>query len=121
MADSDGLVEPDMFDPELAQLAEKNKAEIAAEHLSDVEQFLRNRQRAYADVFGNADPGSLAFVMADLAWFCRAYGTTYDDIPGRMALQEGRREVYNRIMDHTLLDHNTLFVKYHSSNPRTAR
>ncbi len=121
MAEDDGLIEGDMFDPATARLEDIAVAERTEQQQITVEQYLRRRQQAYASVFSNAPAEDIEFVMLDLAFFCRAYTSTYDDVPTRAALKEGRREVYNRIMDHTLLDHNTLFVKYNSSNPKIER
>lgn len=50
--------------------------------------------RAYQVTFGGPD-GQI--VLNDLALFCRANATTFDDDPRRHALLEGRRETFLRI------------------------
>lgn len=59
------------------------------------------RSGGYKRLFkeGNAFRPDAEVVLADLRRFCRADGTsTYSDNPQRMALLEGRREVFERIM-----------------------
>lgn len=48
----------------------------------------------YKRVFDNPDGKE---VLEDLAKRCCIYSTTYSDIPGRMAFQEGRRSVFMHI------------------------
>lgn len=44
-------------------------------------------------------------VLADLQGFCRAYTSTFDpERPNVVYILEGRREVYNRIVNYTHMD-----------------
>lgn len=73
-----------------------------------------NRKRCYRRVFldgdGNLGPDA-AVVMADLKKFCRASSSTAmvspiskSIDPMAMAMAEGRREVWNRLMAHLHID-----------------
>ena len=55
---------------------------------------LRLKRDAYIDTFRGP---SGERVLKDLARFCRAATSTYDDDPRRHAFREGRREVWLRI------------------------
>lgn len=113
--DVDSFVSGDPFDPELAVLAEDKKHETAVDENSALAAYIRRRQAAYKNVFtiGETNADDLEFVMLDMAAFCRAYSPTFHPTnPKIQDLLEGRREVYQRIMDYTRLSHDTLFVKY---------
>lgn len=73
-----------------------------------------NRKRCYRRVFldgdGNIGPDA-AVVLADLKKFCRASSSTAmvspvskSIDPLAMAMAEGRREVWNRLMAHLYID-----------------
>lgn len=81
---------------------------------------LERRRVSYARLFslGNPSHEDVLCVMDDLAEFCRAYETTLNPNQKLQDAFEGRREVYLRIMDHILLDHDTLFKRYHSRDKR---
>lgn len=120
---SDKFVEPDPFfdaDP-FDPYAEIEREAVKAQQPSDDETKrarLDARRRAYSRVFsGKGDEADVEAVMLDLAWFCRAFTTTFHPDPRAHALGEGRREVFLRIADHVGLDIDTLFVKYHKRNP----
>ena len=104
----------DIFDPrELEQL--ENRAAERREELTDNDQvYLRNQRAAYKEVFtpGETTQEALDFVLRDLAMFCRAYAPTFDLNQKLQDLKEGRREVYMRIMDHTVLTHEEQYRKY---------
>lgn len=113
--DVDSFVSGDPFDPELAVLAEDKKHEAAVDENTALSAYIRRRQAAYKNVFtvGETNADDLEFVMLDMAAFCRAYSPTFHPTnPKIQDLLEGRREVYQRIMDYTRLSHDTLFVKY---------
>jgi len=55
---------------------------------------LRIKRGAYIDTFRGPQGER---VLRDLAKFCRATTSTYDDDPRRHAFREGRREVWLRI------------------------
>jgi hypothetical protein len=60
-------------------------------------EFLGGRQKAYKLTFGSG-PGRT--VLKDLAYFCRADRTTFDQDPRISAALEGRRDVWLRIVQH---------------------
>lgn len=113
--DVDGFVEGDIFDPEVAVKAENITHEKAVDNDDALAAYIRRRQAAYKNVFtvGETNADDLEFVMLDMAAFCRAYTPTFHPTnPKIQDLLEGRREVYQRIMDYTRLSHDTLFIKY---------
>lgn len=115
MADgADSYIEGDPFDPEQIDLAEIERQEATGETNDKTAAYLRARQAAYKALFaGTAEEWQRELVMMDLAHFCRAYKPTFH--PTNQKIQdalEGRREVYQRIMDHTCLSNEALFIKY---------
>jgi len=79
--------------------------------IDDPMKNIKKRQAAYRSVFTGAESDK---VLLDLARFCRAVETSFDDNPYRMAFQEGRREVFLRIMtyiDYDLRDVSKLINK----------
>lgn len=111
----DEFIDSDPFDPELATQAENAEYENKSDVSEAVAAFMRRRQSAYKAVFGEgtASKDDLQFVMLDLAHFCRAYRPTFHPTNQKVQdLQEGRREVYQRIMDFTRLSHDTLMLLY---------
>lgn len=110
----DVFIEGDPFDPEQVDLKEIERQELTGEENEKTMSYLRSRQNAYKAVFsGTAEQAQLEFVMVDLAHFCRAYKPTFH--PTNQKIQdalEGRREVFQRIMDHTSLSNEALFIKY---------
>ena len=109
---SDELI--DVYDPSLAQHVEdeRNKEVEASE--DDVRKHLRRTMQAYRSVFvaGNASPSDVEFVMKDLAWFCKAYDPLWQTDPRMQDRFVARREVFQRIMEYTRLDHDTLAKMY---------
>lgn len=111
----DEFIDADPFDPELAVQAENAQYEQGTDVSEAVAAFMRRRQSAYKAVFDAGTPtkDDLQFVMLDLAHFCRAYRPTFHPTNQKVQdLQEGRREVYQRIMDFTRLSHDTLMLLY---------
>ncbi len=111
----DAFIDSDPFDPELATQAENAEYDNKTDVSDAVAAFMRRRQSAYKAVFeaGTASKDDLQFVMLDLAHFCRAYRPTFHPTNQKVQdLQEGRREVYQRIMDFTRLSHDTLMLLY---------
>ena len=72
--------------------------------------FLRLRSRAYKFTF--KDPKNNE-VLKDLAKFCRANTTCFHPDPRIHAALEGRREVFQRILDHLKLEPDELYQIYH--------
>lgn len=106
--------EPDIFDPEVAEAAEKTVLERAAEYDERVAAHIRRSKEAYTRLFvsGNATADDVAFVMHDLAWFCRAYDPQWNSDPRMQDRFVARREVFQRIMEYTRLEHDTLMKRY---------
>lgn len=86
--------------------------------MMDLIRRLLNRKQSYRRVFLNAD-GDLSrdaeIVLADLKRFCRASSSTVvvspvskTIDPYAMALAEGRREVWNRLMSQLYLDEKVI-------------
>lgn len=71
--------------------------------------FLRLRKRAYQIAF--PDPKNNE-VLKDLAKFCRANVTTFQENDRKHALAEGRREVWLRIQQHLNLQPDELYAIY---------
>ena len=118
-----GFIEGDEFDP--AFLAEREHLETIEEDRGDNEarNMLNKRKRAYASVFKGDNPtaGDVQTVLLDLAWFCKEFTPTYDITQGAQAselllIKEGRREVFQRIKDFSMLDEDMLLLKYHNPN-----
>ena len=111
----DVFIDSDPFDPELATQAENAEYENKTDVSEAVAAFMRRRKSAYSAVFeaGTPSKDDLQFVLLDLAHFCRAYRPTFHPTNQKIQdLQEGRREVYQRIMDFTRLSHDTLMLLY---------
>lgn len=69
--------------------------------LPQLATMLYRRKGAYARLFKEKDHigPDASIILADLRRFCRADGTsTFSENPQKMALLEGRREVFERIM-----------------------
>lgn len=115
----DGVDDVDMFDP-----ADLDRAALEFEQDKDededkVRRLLERRRLAYRSVFteGHRSQADIDFVLADLAWFCRAHISTFDKNDGPhadtlMKMKEGRREVHSRIKDFSGLDFDALLLKY---------
>lgn len=116
---ADEFIEGDPFDPQDVDFADIERKEELGTINDHTASIIRTRKQAYEAVFkGTAEQWQVELVMLDLANFCRAYRPTFNaDSPKRQDLLEGRREVFLRIMDHTHLSHDALFVKYTSAYP----
>lgn len=114
------IVESDPFDPEVVREAENLRHETAIEQNDEVSTYIRRRNLAYKRVFGNAEyADDIEVVLLDLAAFCRGYEPTFDLNQKLQDLKEGRREVYNRIVDFTRLNHDALYLKLTDARMRT--
>lgn len=71
--------------------------------------FLRSRKRQYVECFDSPQGQK---VLADLAKFCRAHGSTFHPDSRVHALLEGRREVWDRIAGHLQLTDEQLYALY---------
>lgn len=120
MAEHDDFIEGDPFDPQDMDYAEIERQEELGEINDKTREYLRTRQQAYQAVFaGTAEAWQMQLVMLDLANFCRAYRPTFHPTnPKVQDLMEGRREVWQRIMDHTRLSNEALFIKYTDAFPK---
>lgn len=108
------FIEGDEFDPEtIARLEDaEHEDKQSAEQL--LAAHLQRSKEAYTRLFksGNPTPDDVDFVMRDLAWFCNAYDTLWKDDPRAQDRAVARREVYQRIVEYTGLDHSTLAKRY---------
>lgn len=102
----------DPFDPQVAMLVENEEREQLVDKSELVVRFIERRKSAYAKVFGNKDDPDVQFVVEDLAYFSRAFSSTFDLNERVQTLREGRKEVFWRIWEHVQLPFDTLFVKY---------
>jgi len=104
----------DPFDPEAALAVETKVYEQKTENEELIAAHLRRSQQAYRAIFvkGNATAADVDFVMRDLAWFCKAYDPLWSADPRTQDRFVARREVFQRIMEYTSLDHSTLAQRY---------
>lgn len=86
------------------------------EQLRYAYDYLSGRQRAYIVTF--RAPGARR-VLADLAKFCRANESTFDEDHRVHAVLEGRREVWLRISQHLNLSPEELWRIYNPATPLT--
>ena len=120
MSEPQDFIDADMFDAEVVDAFEKSKEQQEASADINVGSMLEARRQAYVRVFtpgASATQADINVVLADLAWFCRAYAPSYDVRDGEHAqvlahMKDGRREVFNRIMDNTQLDRDAIFKMY---------
>lgn len=119
MAEPDNIIDTDLFDPRLLELAEEEEQKQAEKEENAVRDYMLARKQAYAEVFseGKTSQRAIDIVLFDLAWFGRMYTSTFDKRDGEWAgklqdIKEGRREVFQRILDYTRLDRDKLFMKY---------
>lgn len=113
-------IDDDMFDPEIAARAEQLAYEHEVAGDEAVAQFLQRLKTAYTRVFheGNATADDVAFVMHDLAWFCKAHGGSWDTDPRQQDRHVARREVYERIAEYSSLSYDTLAKRYIEAQPK---
>lgn len=104
----------DIFDPEVVIAAEAKAYDESETTDNAVDQYIRRRLVAYANVFsvGPTTQDNLDFVLADLAVWSRAYSPTWNKDQKVQDLMEGRRELYMRIMEITRLPHEMQYRKY---------
>lgn len=76
--------------------------------------FIRVRSRNYRLTFTKSYAAQT--VLQDLAKFCRANESCYNDDPRLHAVLEGRREVWLRISNHLNLTPEQLFALYNGQN-----
>ena len=111
--------EHDEFDPAELEKAVEQFDDLTKEDSDHVRDLLERRRQAYSRVFtaGTRDQADIDIVLADLAWFCRAFAPTFDKNDGvhadiLMKIKEGRREVHSRIKDFSGLDSDAILLKY---------
>ncbi len=76
--------------------------------ISAVKRLIGKRQWAYHRVF-DKDNQFTQTVLKDLAKFCRAHETTFNNDPRAHATLEGRREVWLRIQEYLQLDVDEIY------------
>jgi len=81
------------------------------EVIQKIKTFLARRRNAYQATF-NLDDHANQRVLKDLARFCRAGQSCFNQDPRLHAMLEGRREVWLRITDHLNLDPEEFWKKY---------
>lgn len=87
----------------------ENEADrIIAAKRQEERDILKNRKIMYSQVFKKDEPATRK-ILSDLAKFCRANKTTYDDNERKQHMLEGRREVFLRIINHLNLTHEELW------------
>lgn len=74
-------------------------------------EYLSGRKVAYQQVFGIETRAGYS-VLKDLAKFCRAHETTFNNDSRAHAILEGRREVWLRIQNHLNLTNDQLWKLY---------
>lgn len=111
---TDDFVTGDEFDPEVAQRAEDAIYENKLSQDDAVVAHLRRSKEAYTRLFvsGNATQDDVDFVMRDLAWFCKAYDPQWHSDQRMQDRFVARREVFQRIVEYTRLDSDTLVKRY---------
>lgn len=111
---TDDFVTGDEFDPEVAQRAEDAVYENKLSQDDAVVAHLRRSKEAYTRLFagGNATKDDVDFVMRDLAWFCKAHDPQWHSDPRMQDRFVARREVFQRIVEYTSLDSDTLAKRY---------
>lgn len=115
----EGAEVSDPFDPRELEKFEREFKDREAAASDPVKQLLVRRRQAYVRVFteGQREQADIDIVLNDLQYFCKTWVPTYDVKDGQHAEElskrkEGRREVFNRIKDFSLLDSDALFLKY---------
>jgi hypothetical protein len=81
------------------------------EIIQRIKLFLLGRKQAYQLTF-RKDDKSCQIVLQDLAKFCRANQSTFNEDPRAHAVLEGRREVWLRIQNYLNLSDDELYELY---------
>lgn len=108
----------DPYDPQQVEIYEDKKSKNLVKEDDAIEAMLRRRKDAYTRwMKGAADAADMQIVMADLFWFCRVDKPSFDPNDGPHAetlskMKDGRREVFMRIKDFSVLDFDTIYRKY---------
>lgn len=105
------LGESDPYDPRDVARGETKTLSLIEAADATVRQRLERRQQAYVRLF-NGHAEDMEIVMQDLTVFCRGDTAVFHENERIHCLLTGRQEVYQRIMDHTRLDLDTLVLKY---------
>lgn len=80
-----------------------------SEKESAAKEFLVGRQNAYKRVF-TLESKDVEVILKDLMKFCRVIESTFHPDPRIAAQLDGRREVFLRIMQHTKMSQDQLWV-----------
>ena len=84
-------------------------ARATQKQVDDAVRHQDERHKAYATTFQGAAGD---YVLAELAKFCRAHESTFEEDPRYHALLEGRREVWLQIQSALRLTGDELFALY---------
>lgn len=109
----DDFITGDEFDPETVAVNEDYVADASASNDELVAAHIRRTKEVYSRVFigGNPTDDDLDFLMKDLAHFARQDTLFFTNT----RLQDvfiGRKQVLQRIVEYTSLDHDTLLKRY---------
>ena len=88
-----------------------------SEQESAAKAFLVARSNAYKRVF-TLDNKDVEFVLKDLMKFCRMIESTFHQDSRIAAQLDGRREVFLRIMQHTKMSQDQLWVLFGVPPPK---
>ena len=108
----------DPFDPEQAQAVERKAEQKADTETEQRYKALARRREAYVRVFvtGNSAQEDRDIVHDDMVKFCRGEESTFHVDERVHCLLEGRREYFHRVMDHTRLPQDALWMKYNGKS-----
>ena len=119
MSEPVDFIEPDEFDPDDVERAERDLKKLDEADEQQIKDMLYKRKQMYGEVFskGHTSQEAIDFVLNDLAWFCRAFTPSFNPNDGPHAetlakMKDGRREAYMRIRDNASLSLDTLYLKY---------
>ena len=93
------------------QIEEKKK-----KSLREALGIFQTKQSAYRTVFGNGNTPAARKVLDDLMQFCRGNASTFRPDSREHALLEGRREVFQRILDYQNMSAEDLLRRIHQGD-----
>lgn len=104
----------DPFDPEDVAAWEAKGYDEKVAQTEAIAAHIRRAKEAYTRLFsqGDATADDVAFVMQDLAWFCNAYDPMWNADSRVQERNVARRDVYQRIVEYSKLETETLMKRY---------
>lgn len=103
----------DEFDPEQVAASQAKASRFVVDKAVAGSQRLERIALAYRRVFGgNAQPGDAEIVVVDMAVFCSGHSSPFSESTNTTFRNIGRKEVYQRVLDLSCLDHDTLMKLY---------